>query len=75
MYVGLFCDCLLYSETVSVFKDGERLYCGIAGKIPSSVRYEPIWNVDTIQRKKYRTNQTNLYIFIKTEYWQEPRYL
>ena len=74
MTVGLFCDCLQRSETVSVLEHGKRIYFGECDNVPSNIRNKPIWHADTTERKGYRTKQTNIYIIVKTEFWQLTRY-
>lgn len=53
------------SSTVSVFCDGKRLWFGNSYDLPYEYHFEYVRYADAIPRKKFRTNQTDLYVFIQ----------
>lgn len=53
------------SSSLTVFNDGVRVWFGRSYDLPSALKYSSVYYADAIPRKEYRTNQTDLYLFIR----------
>ena len=66
VFLGDMCD-VFTGTTVSVLRDGKRLWFGKAYDLPEKYSRCIVWLADATPRRKYRNNQTDVYIFLRND--------
>lgn len=64
VFLGDMCR-IFTCTTVSVFRDGKRLWFGKAYDLPEKYYSCVVWTADASARPKFRSNQTDIYIFLR----------